>query len=823
MSRPAAAHGSGGGNAGVEGGVGKVRGLRPRLGGDGRGRASSPVPEAGEEEPVEARVRRPADLLGALAALAVIAVILLSAHSLPDTLAHLTIRVQRAMRHLPSILIFACAVAAALSTVGLLVVMSVSLARRRPRDGLNAVVATAVAISLGIGFVAAWHAFRGGIAEAMLHGTDGSTLVRDAVIVAFVVGSDTVRYHRWGRYCTVIIGALLLTGLALNEITLFGVIVAALGGYAVGLGTRWSLRTTVRRPSLASLVAGLRRAGIDVAHLERPDAESSELVGALTDGRPIVLKAAGREVHGAGILHRLWSVVRLRGAATGRQPISLRTALETEALASMMASNTGVVAPRILLLAHFEPDTLVLARERLEGPGLDRGASADQVEELFRSLRRLHEVGVAHRDLRAEQLICEVGDDNGEGRVGFRSLESAVVGAGELVRRLDLAQLLASVGSLLGAERAVAAMRAGYHPSDEPAIAAILQPVALSGWGWSEMRAARSCLADVRRELIGEGRVDLPEARIERFRWRTVAAVLALVFAAFILVGQLHRVDLVGALKRADWAWFAIAVLGSALTYLGSSLNLIAFVPKKVSVIKGALVEISGAFFGLVTPPTVGHLAINARFLHKEGIDGATTASAVALSQLVNFITTVVLLVVMTLLTGAGVGHLDIVPGPRLLAALGGMVALGIVLVTAVPWTKRLFFVRVWPRIRGTWPLLLDVLSQPLRLAQGIGGNLLLTASYVLALIACLHAVGAHPPIIATAAVFMAGNTVGAAAPTPGGLGAVEAVLITGLATVGIPAHEAVPAVLLFRLATFWLPILPGWGIFVLLQRRGVL
>ncbi|HET9091576.1 MAG TPA: hypothetical protein VFN50_04145, partial [Acidimicrobiales bacterium] len=367
MSRPAAAHGSGGGNAGVEGGVGKVRGLRPRLGGDGRGRASSPVPEAGEEEPVEARVRRPADLLGALAALAVIAVILLSAHSLPDTLAHLTIRVQRAMRHLPSILIFACAVAAALSTVGLLVVMSVSLARRRPRDGLNAVVATAVAISLGIGFVAAWHAFRGGIAEAMLHGTDGSTLVRDAVIVAFVVGSDTVRYHRWGRYCTVIIGALLLTGLALNEITLFGVIVAALGGYAVGLGTRWSLRTTVRRPSLASLVAGLRRAGIDVAHLERPDAESSELVGALTDGRPIVLKAAGREVHGAGILHRLWSVVRLRGAATGRQPISLRTALETEALASMMASNTGVVAPRVLLLAHFEPDTLVLARERLEG------------------------------------------------------------------------------------------------------------------------------------------------------------------------------------------------------------------------------------------------------------------------------------------------------------------------------------------------------------------------------------------------------------------------------------------------------------------------
>ena len=60
-------------------------------------------------------------------------------------------------------------------------------------------------------------------------------------------------------------------------------------------------------------------------------------------------------------------------------------------------------------------------------------------------------------------------------------------------------------------------------------------------------------------------------------------------------------------------------------------------------------------------------------------------------------------------------------------------------------------------------------------------------------------------------------------APTPGGIGAVEAALIAGLTAVGMNREEAVPAVFLFRIATFWLPVLPGWIMFTLLQRRGEL
>jgi undecaprenyl-diphosphatase len=49
----------------------------------------------------------------------------------------------------------------------------------------------------------------------------------------------------------------------------------------------------------------------------------------------------------------------------------------------------------------------------------------------------------------------------------------------------------------------------------------------------------------------------------------------------------------------------------------------------------------------------------------------------------------------------------------------------------------------------------------------------------------------------------------------------VEAALVAGLTALGLASAVAVPAVFLYRLATFWIPVLPGWAGFSVLQRRG--
>jgi glycosyltransferase 2 family protein len=101
---------------------------------------------------------------------------------------------------------------------------------------------------------------------------------------------------------------------------------------------------------------------------------------------------------------------------------------------------------------------------------------------------------------------------------------------------------------------------------------------------------------------------------------------------------------------------------------------------------------------------------------------------------------------------------------------------------------------------------------------------MLVTLSYLFCLYFSLQAFGGGGIGLATVGfVYLTGSALAQAAPTPGGVGAVEAVLIAGLTAVGVDKEVAVPSVFLFRLATFWLPVLPGWLAFHHLTRRDML
>jgi uncharacterized protein (TIRG00374 family) len=87
------------------------------------------------------------------------------------------------------------------------------------------------------------------------------------------------------------------------------------------------------------------------------------------------------------------------------------------------------------------------------------------------------------------------------------------------------------------------------------------------------------------------------------------------------------------------------------------------------------------------------------------------------------------------------------------------------------------------------------------------------------ALYASVLAFGGSITFASLAVVFLVGAAAGSVVPTPGGLGAVEAALSAGLAAAGLPGDTAVSAVLLYRVTTFWLPVIPGWLAFHALQR----
>lgn len=100
------------------------------------------------------------------------------------------------------------------------------------------------------------------------------------------------------------------------------------------------------------------------------------------------------------------------------------------------------------------------------------------------------------------------------------------------------------------------------------------------------------------------------------------------------------------------------------------------------------------------------------------------------------------------------------------------------------------------------------------------GGSALVTLAYIGAFAVSVEAFGGGPGIVVIGAVYLGASALAAAAPTPGGLGAIEAALVAGLTGVGVAAGPAVSAVLLYRLATYWLPVAPGWLCWRVLQRR---
>ena len=168
--------------------------------------------------------------------------------------------------------------------------------------------------------------------------------------------------------------------------------------------------------------------------------------------------------------------------------------------------------------------------------------------------------------------------------------------------------------------------------------------------------------------------------------------------------------NVLGTLGQANPGWLAVAVLGSALTYLGAAIGIAAFIPQRLSIVRGFFVQLATAFVGVAMPPTVGHVAVNARYLHREKVDEGTIAAAVTVSQLVNIVTTVLLLIVLGVLTGSGLSKFKIAPGVDVLIGLA-VIAVAVITVLAVPLTRRKVTGAVWPHLRQIGPRLLEAVS----------------------------------------------------------------------------------------------------------------
>lgn len=870
---------------------------RPRPDGDDEpagphGHAPTAADRVEVDEPLlAARVHRPSDLVRLLVGVLGIAVVLAIAAFAHGTTVGLEEDINKGTGQAPDLLI---KVAALVSSIAVLLLpVAFAIERLIKRDGLRiadgvlaAVLAHGVTLATDL-----WvsQAAPDTIQDALTRSAGAGGALTDPVhgylapVIAYMTAVGMTRRPRWRVALWVVLLMDAFTMLVSGYTTPFSIILTVLIGWCVAYGTLYAVGSPNVRPTGQTLLAGLRRVGfrpVSAMRAEVPEGpEASEVSDrgrryhvTLEDGPPLDVTVVDREQQAQGFFYRVWRRLTLRGITTGRSLQSLRQALEQEALLAYAAIAAGANAPRLIATSELGPDAVMLVYEHLGGRTLDSLPDEEITDELslnaWEQVRALQSRRIAHRRLTGDALVVDR-----SGNVILTDLRGGEIAAGDLVLRMDIAQLLTTLGLRVGAERAVASAVSVLGPDAVADCLPLLQPIALSRSTRATLRklareraerqreavlessraakaareadaAATSPAADRKAEkkaldnaLDGAREEDLlsqirqqvllirPQApvepaRLERIRPRTLVSFIAGAFGAYFLLTQLAHVDFATIVGQAQWGWVGAALAFSALSYFAAAMSLLGFVPERVPFLRTVVAQVAGSFVKLVAPAAVGGVALNTRFLQRAGVRPGLAVASVGASQLFGLASHILLLLSFGYLTGTEKTP-EMTPSRTVIAGLL-TVAVLVLVVTAVPFMRKFVATRVRALFAGVVPRMLDVLQRPQKLVTGIGGMLLLTGCFVMCLDASIRAFGGGQAIsyASIAVVFLAGNALGSAAPTPGGMGAVETTLTLGLIAAGLEKEVAISAVLLFRLMTFWLPVLPGWISFNFLTRK---
>jgi uncharacterized membrane protein YbhN (UPF0104 family) len=773
---------------------------------------AQPPPGVADVEVVEtrpARLHRPLDLIRLTARVAILLLLTGLAVVARDTSAGISSDLARLLGHVPA------AVGSALRVVSAFGALAAPLAmivREIARGYWRRLVAAVLTGLLAIGIVEAVDRILAAFPSSTLHvvltrGADGTTTqpldTYLTALFAFAAVLDVGDDARWRRLLPAFTTVYVISAFTSTEASLAALVLSPVLGLVIGTAVRYLVGSVNERPDGRRIAAELGRRGVDVARLEErpPRADGRrEYLATTGSGTRLAVRVFDRDLIASGAAYNAYRILRLRAEIAPSPARSLERVAEHSSLLSMAATAAGVRTPRLIAGLSCGPDTVVLVYESVAGAPLQDPTEA-QLDDLWRSVGRLHARSVTHRGLTAGAILVDP-----DGELVLPVPVNGAMFAGDLRVSLDRVQLLITTAQLAGPERAVTAARRHLTEDELAAVLPVLQPLALPSATRRAVKEHTGLLEELRTEIEKQADLQPPQlANVERFRPRVLVSIVAVLVAGFLIVSQLTSVDLATVFAHATWGWVPFVVLASALTYVAAALSLTGYVKEKLSFPRTVQTQLAASFAGFVTPPAVGGLATNARYLQRAGVPAAGIATSLGLSQAVNAASHVVLLIVFAAATGVSAGEGLPVPGWAfaVLAAVAGLLLLAL----AIPVVRRWFAARLLPPLRQALSRLLDLLTTPRKLAQALLGALALNGFYIAALWFSVRAFDDSLGIAAAAVVYLAGAAVGSVAPTPGGLGAVEIALSTGLVAVGVPSTAAVSGVLLFRLATFWLPV----------------
>ena len=653
------------------------------------------------------------------------------------------------------------------------VVVTLRYRRFRLLAGLVAAVALASAVLAGIVLLAGGERPRALAAGAgSWSWLTGASLVGPALGAAAVAGTVAAApwlTRPWRRAAWILLWLATVVRLITGTASPMEVVLAFATGVTVGAGVLVLFGVPDRRIGPAEIAAALGSAGLPVT-LVGPAAVNAKgsrpFTASTEDGEPLFIKVLGSDQRDADLLYRAYRFLRLRDIGDTRPAASLIQAAEHQALVAVMAERAGVAVPSVRQVVKTADGSALLAMDRVDGSSLDlipaQRVSDTMIRDLWRQVDRLHRARIAHRSLRAANIVVD-----GLAHPWIVDFSFSELGATKRQLALDIAELLASLAVIAGAGRVVAGAVAVIGRDGVASAVPLLQPLALSAGTRRAVARHGGLLAQTRAQAAAAGgRDDQDLARIQRVRPRTLLAIAAAAGAFYFLLPQLAQVGSGWrAVQSADWAWLPLIIVMSAATYLASAVALMGAVAPRIRFWPTVLAQAASSFVNRVSPANVGGMALNVGYLQKSGVDTSAGVAAVGVNSLAGAVVHLILLVVFFTWSSSGLGKAFKLPSSSKLLAILAIIAAIAGIVLATRPGRRFASGTLIPGLRSAAASLRRVAQSPGKMVMLFGGSALITLAYIGAFAASIEAFGGGPGIALIGAVYLGAAAARAEAP----------------------------------------------------------
>lgn len=773
------------------------------------------------------RVRRPTDLIRLAIASNAIWIVVLVGVLAVRTSVGLEADLTTATRQLPGLVIFLLNLIGASAILILPLVAGVRLlVTGQSRLFLESLLAAGIAVFAALGGARLLSEFE---SPRVIVTFTGSLILNDGIflnallasLVAFITVSRIIERPYFGYFAIFSVIALITTELIAGGTTLIAQASALLIGWTIGLLIRYLVGTPTIRPSLEQIKNALKEGKLDVIKIAQisDGLEGRKFAAYTKDGKDLLILVRDRDRDGAGVI---FSWLRSLFINSGKEfnGFSIRRRVEQASLMSFAFESAKINTPKLILVREIEFNSILAAYERVSGMDLAQylktfGDVKDAtLEHILEMVSLMHKNDIVHRNLSAGNILL-----SDSGQIFLLNPYRGNIAANQLEKRIDLAEILITLAILTSPKRIITIAKKVFGNKKVASSLPALQTVAMSRNTRRALHENKNTLKNLRKELGQvEPNMKYEDIQFGRINYRNIVLAAVSIVALYLLVPQFSQVDFLGVISQASWSWMLVALGAKILSYLVSAANLLAFVKQKISYVRTTIAQLSASFATLVTPPTLGTVAINVRFLQQAGVKASQAGATVGVVQVVTFLVHIALLLIMAVIAGSQ-SDLSFRPNENLLIFLV-LTILFLVILLSVNDVRNWLFSRVKPFLEQVAPAFNVVIQEPIRLMLGAVSALTLNLIYIVAFYASIKAFGGEISFATAAFVYLAGATIGQLAPVPGGIGAVEATLIAALTATGLPSGIALSGVLLYRVVTFWLPVLPGWFAFAYLQKQ---